>query len=382
MLAALSVGAAAAANDDLPSTSDTSVREVSDEAPGLEASSKAQGPKARGKAKRPKAIGRAMLHEGMVWIAPGKFWMGCDDDSFPDAKPLHEVSLKGFWIDITPVTNESFARFVRATGYKTVAEQTPKAEDFPGAPPENLVPGSLVFVPPPLAVSKRSHYAWWRYVPGANWQHPEGPGSDITGKEKHPVVQVAWADAVAYAKWAGKRLPTEAEFEYAARGGGDRKRFAWGDQFKPDGKWQANIWQGVFPTSNTVEDGFATTSPVATFPANGFGLYDMAGNVWQWCADWYRADYYKMLAAASVAAPAVADGTPAAASVAVGAVIQNPSGPADSFDPRERGVAKRVQRGGSFLCTDQYCARYLVGARGRGEPSSGSSNVGFRCASD
>lgn len=307
-----------------------------------------------------KKIGQ--IGKDMVSIPPGTFWMGCNDRSFSDVLPIHQVHIDGFWIDKTPVTNEQFARFVRATGYKTVAEQKPKAEDFPGAPKENLVPGALVFTPPQGPVSLRSHYQWWRYVPGACWLHPQGPKSNLKGIGQHPVVQIAWDDAAAYARWAGKRLPTEAEFEYAARGGLDRKTFVWGDDFKPGGKWQANTWQGNFPARNTAEDGFVTTAPVASFPANGYGLYDMAGNVWEWCSDWYRPDYYKSFAPDQIA--------------------NNPKGPAESWDPHEPGVAKRVQRGGSFLCTDQYCARYMVGARGKGEPSSGCSNVGFRCVKD
>lgn len=300
--------------------------------------------------------------DAMVKIPAGIFWMGCEDPSLVDVRPIHQVRVDGFWLDKTLVTNDQFARFVRSTNYKTVAEQKPDAKDFPGAPPENLVPGSLVFTPPPSTVPLSSHYRWWNYVPGASWKHPEGPKSNILGRAKHPVVQVAFDDAVAYAKWAGKRLPTEAEFEYAARGGLDRKLYSWGEVLKPNGKWKANIWQGRFPSQNTKEDGFRNTSPVGTFPANGYGLYDMTGNVWEWCSDWYRSDYYS--------------------SLPEGQIAINPKGPTDSFDPYEAGVPKRVQRGGSFLCTDQYCARYLVGARGKGEPSSGCSNVGFRCASD
>jgi formylglycine-generating enzyme len=263
-------------------------------------------------------------------------------------------------MDKTAVTNEEFARFVQSTGYKTVAERKPEAKDFPDAPPENLVAGALVFTPPSHPVSKVSHYNWWRYVPGANWLHPEGPASNLIGKSQHPVVQVAWEDANAYAKWAGKRLPTEAEFEYAARGGLSGKAFSWGDELRPHGHWQANIWQGIFPYKNTAEDGFATTAPVASFPPNGYDLYDMTGNVWQWCSDWYRPDYYLNFASQKL--------------------VNNPRGPTESFDPNEPGVAKRVLRGGSFLCTDQYCARYFVAARGKGEPSSGCCNIGFRCA--
>jgi len=299
--------------------------------------------------------------QGMVLIPEGTFWMGCEEKSFIDAKPFHKVHIDNFWLDKTAVTNEQFAKFVKATGYTTVAEQKPDAKDFPGAPPENLVAGALVFVAPDHPVPLNSHYQWWRYVPGANWRHPEGPGSDLSGRLNHPVVQIAWPDARSYAQWAGKRLPTEAEFEYAARGGLDRKTYSWGDDFKPGGKWQANIWQGRFPSGNTADDGFVTTAPVGSFPANHYGLYDMTGNVWQWCSDWYRPDYYGSLAPAP-------------------SVVDNPQGPGDSLDPREPGAKKRVQRGGSFLCTDQYCARYLVGARGKGEIESGCCNVGFRCA--
>jgi sulfatase modifying factor 1 len=292
--------------------------------------------------------------EGMVWIPGGKFWMGGDDSSSPDAKPVHEVTVDGFWIDRTEVTNRQFARFVKATGYVTVAERKPDARDFPDAPPEILVPGSLVFTPPAGQVSLDDPLVWWRYVPGADWRHPEGPDTTIDGKDDFPVVQVCWDDAVAYARWASKALPTEAEWEYAARGGRVRAPFVWGDELSPSGKWQANIWQGSFPSRNTSEDGFSRTAPVATFPPNAFGLFDMAGNVWEWCADWYRPGYEVTQA-------------------------RNPQGPETSFDPHESSVRKRVQRGGSFLCTDTYCTSYRPGARGKGSPDSAASHVGFRC---
>jgi len=288
--------------------------------------------------------------------------MGVEMRSFPDAAPVHQVQLNDFWIDRTEVSNDQFAQFVKSTNYKTVAERKPDAKDFPEAEAKDLQPGSIVFSPPPKAVSKDEPYSWWRYVPGACWMHPEGPGTDLKNRGDYPVVHVAWEDAMAYAKWAGKRLPTEAEFEYAARGGLDRKLYSWGDEFKPGNKWQANIWQGVFPQSNTSEDGYAGASPVRSFPPNGYGLYDMSGNVWEWCQDWYRPDYYRSFAKDEIA--------------------KSPKGPADSYDPAEPGLAKRVQRGGSFLCTDQYCARYIVGARGKGEISSATSHVGFRCVSD
>jgi len=299
-------------------------------------------------------------YKEMTLIPAGTFWMGCEEKSFIDVRPVHKVHIDSFFLDTKLVTNEQFAQFVQATGYVTVAEQKPDARDFPGAPAENLVPGSLVFSPPAQPVSLGSHYRWWRYVPGASWKHPEGAGSSLKGRESYPVVQVAWPDALAYAKWAGKRLPTEAEFEYAARGGLDRKIYSWGDDLKPDGSWRANVWQGIFPVHNSREDGFCGTSPVGSFAPNGYGLYDMTGNVWEWCSDWYQADYYQ--------------------SFSPGEVAYNPQGPEESLDPLEPGVLKRVLRGGSFLCTDQYCARYLVGARGKGEVNSGLSNVGFRCA--
>lgn len=296
---------------------------------------------------------------GMVWIPGGTFWMGCEDCEMPDTTPVHLVEVDGFWIDRTPITNAEFARFVERTGYVTVAERKPDPKVYPQVDPKDLVAGSAVFSPPSNDVRLDDITQWWRYVPGASWKHPEGPASTLEGRENHPVVQISWEDAIAYAEWAGKRLPTEAEFEFAARGGKDRDRYAWGNDLKPDGQWAANIWQGRFPSNNTAEDGYSRTSPVMAFPANGFGLYDVGGNVWQWCSDWYRPDYFATLAAS-------------------GAAI-NPQGPADSYDPQEPGVAKRVQKSGSFLCSDRYCSRYLVGSRGRGAVDSGGSNTGFRC---
>ncbi len=301
--------------------------------------------------------------EGMAWIPGGTFWMGCDDCNMPDAEPVHLVTVGGYWMDTTPVTNADFEKFVKATGYKTIAEIKPKKEDFPGVPVSKLVAGSAVFNPPNQEIPLNNPLAWWKYQAGANWRHPEGPQSNIIKRMDHPVVQVGWVDAVAYAKWAGKRLPTEAEFEFAARGGLDRNKFAWGNELKPNGKWAANIWQGKFPNKDGGEDGFkSTTSPVKYFPANGFGLYDVGGNVWQWCSDWYRPDYFQ-----------TSDSKVA---------VKNPTGPSDSVDPDEPGIPKRVQKSGSFLCSDQYCARYHVGSRGKGEPGSGGDNVGFRLVKD
>ncbi len=295
----------------------------------------------------------------MVWVPGGTFWMGCEGCDMPDALPAHLVSLDGFWMDRTPVTNREFAQFVAATGYVTIAERALDPRNFPGVPADKLVPGSTVFTPTSTPVPLDNPLQWWRYTPGASWRHPQGAGSGVDTKPDHPVVHVAIADAEAFAAWAGKRLPTEAEFEFAARGGLDRHLYPWGNEMTPAGKAVANTWQGQFPARDRAEDGYRSTSPVTAFAPNGFGLYDMGGNVWQWCSDWYRPDTY----ATRAKPPAV---TPA------------PRGPAASFDPQEPGAAKRVLRGGSFLCTDQYCARYLVGSRGKAEISSGTSNLGFR----
>ncbi|MEQ1823468.1 MAG: formylglycine-generating enzyme family protein [Fimbriimonadaceae bacterium] len=275
---------------------------------------------------------------GMTWIPGGTFTMGSERDRADEA-PAHSVALDGFWIDNTEVTNGQFAEFVKATKYQTVAEKNP---DIPGVPKEKLVPGALVF----------KAGAGWTYVPGANWRHPEGPGSTIEKKLDHPVVQVCWEDAAAYAKWAGKTLPTEAQFEYAARGGRTGARYSWGDA--PPVK-QANFWQGSFPEKNDNTDGFLTTSPVRSFEPNGFGLYDMAGNVWEWCQDWYRPDAYKSAAS------------------------KNPSGPPNSNDPDEPGMPKRVVRGGSYLCADCYCQGYRLTARMKSSPDTGLMHTGFRC---
>lgn len=309
---------------------------------------------------------------GMVWIPGGEFSMGSTDptrdvcggnDPMPDARPIHRVHVDGFWMDATEVTNAEFARFVAATNYVTVAERKPRPEDYPGAPAELLVPGSVVFTPPEGPVSLNSALGWWRYVPGAHWRRPEGRNSDLKGRGKHPVVHIAYEDAEAYAKWAKRRLPTEAEWEFASRGGQTGKRYTWGDDLQLDGKWMANIFEGQFPHRNTSADGFAATAPVGSFPANPYGLSDMGGNVWEWCSDWYRPDAYTRQIEA-----------------AKGGVVSNPRGPAqkESFDPQEPGQPKRVQRGGSFLCTDQYCTRYMVGTRGKGSPDTGSNHVGFR----
>lgn len=303
----------------------------------------------------------------MVWIPGGEFSMGsdaaaealCDLPGITlDAQPIHRVSVRGFWMDRTEVTNAQFAAFVGATGYVTLAERRPDPADFPGAPAHLLVPGSTVFTSPGRPVDLGNALQWWRYVPGADWRHPEGPASGLAGREQYPVVHVAFADAEAYAAWAGARLPTEAEWEFAARGGLVGNLYAWGNEMTANGRHHANTHQGAFPVSDDGSDGYAGIAPVAQYAPNGYGLFDVGGNVWEWVSDWYRPDYYAAVAARGVAV--------------------DPTGPADSLDPAEPGVAKRVQRGGSFLCTDQYCSRYMMGTRGKGEVSTGSNHLGFR----
>ena len=307
--------------------------------------------------------------EGMAWIPGGEFSMGSEDPTslscggknpMADARPVIRVAVDAFWMDKTEVTNAQFAAFVAATGYKTIAEIAPTKEEFPTAPPENLVAGSTVFTPSPNPISLEDYFQWWRYEKGADWRHPEGPQSDIKGKDNYPVVQVAYPDAVAYAKWAGKRLPTEAEWEFAARGGLSGSVYAWGNELNPGGKFMANTWQGRFPVKDEGKDGFPGLAPVAQFPPNGYGLHDESGNAWEWVSDWYRPDAYARLKLA-------------------GGVAKNPAGPASPYDPAEPTEKKRVHRGGSFLCTDQYCTRYMVGTRGKGEANTASNHVGFRC---
>lgn len=301
---------------------------------------------------------------GMRWIPPGEFVMGSDTGP-RNEQPPHSVRLGGFWMDEREVTNAQFRRFVEATGYVTTAERAPDWEEMkrqlpPGTPrPDEglLVPGSMVFTPPAGTVPLDDPSAWWRWVPGACWKHPEGPDSTIEGREDHPVVQVSWDDASAYAKWAGKRLPTEAEWEYAARGGLEGSRFTWGNRV-PDDDAPANIWQGEFPHSNTARDGYERTAPAGSFAPNGYGLRDMAGNVWEWCSDWYAADAYEG---------------------AAGALSVDPAGPAEGRDPAEPYAPKRVTRGGSFLCHASYCESYRTAARRGTAPDTGMSHIGFRC---
>lgn len=294
--------------------------------------------------------------EPMALIKGGTYQMGSND--FADSKPVHAVTVNSFYMDTHEVTNAQYAAFVKATGYVTVAEQKLNPADYPDVPADKLVPGSAVFTPPSHSVSLDNPMQWWEYKPGANWMHPQGPQSNINGKDNEPVVQVCFIDAAAYAKWAGKRIPTEAEWEYAARGGKTFSKYYWGSELKPGGKWIANIFQGHFPDKNALEDGFAGLAPVKSFPANPYGLYDMDGNVWEWCSDLYRPDTYTANA------------------------VTNPQGPKDSYDPDEPNMEKHVQRGGSFLCSDDYCIRYKAGSRGKGETSSAGNNLGFRCVKD
>ena len=308
--------------------------------------------------------------EGMVWVPGGVFRMGSESPvAQPEESPVHRARVDGFFMDRHEVTNDQFAAFVRATGYRTVAERPVDWEVLstqlpPGTPkpaPELLEPGALVFRPSASVDSLRDYSRWWVWVPGASWRHPEGPGSTLDGRGDHPVTMVAWEDASAYADWAGKRLPTETEWERAARGGVEGAEFVWGDSPPGDGSQPANIWQGVFPTDNTTKDGHAGAAPVGSYASNGYGLHDMTGNVWEWCSDWYRPDAY------------------------CGREMElqlNPTGPRASMDPSEPGVPKRVARGGSFLCHESYCLRYRPSARIGTAIDSGMSHLGFRCVQD
>ncbi|MEZ6062503.1 MAG: formylglycine-generating enzyme family protein [Planctomycetaceae bacterium] len=303
--------------------------------------------------------------DGMVWIPGGVFVMG-NDFGPPDEAPRHAVALDGFWMDSHEVTNRQFQAFVDATGYVTTAEQPPTFRSIrPGSPMQNAAileeynqPGSICS----LQINSEADidpvkgpYSWWDYVVGADWKHPLGPKDSIDDFMDHPVVHVSWLDAKAYCDWAGKSLPTEAQWEYASRGGHEGRVYPWGNTRNPDGTWLHNIWQGNFPLENTLADGFERTSPVGRFPANDFGLFDMSGNVWEWCADYYQPDYY------------------------FNSPIKNPPGPKDSFDPQEPDYIKRVQRGGSFMCSEQYCIGYRVASRMKGEEDTGAFHTGFRC---
>jgi formylglycine-generating enzyme len=311
------------------------------------------------------------IHENMVWIPGGEFSMGAVNpvgikdggkEIMNDGRPIHRVYVDGFYMDETEVTNAQFAAFVKATGYITAVEKKPTKEEFPDAPEESLVIGSVVFTPPKEDIRLDDYMRWWTYTKGADWKHPLGYGSDLQGKENYPVVHITWEDAAAYAKWAGKRLPTEAEWEFASRGGNAGEIYAWGNQFKPNGQSMANVFDGKFPGIDNGADGYIGIAPVKRYAPNKYGLYDIAGNVWEWCSDWYSAEYY--------------------AQCAKNKITKNPKGPAASYDPQELMQQKKVQRGGSFLCTDQYCTRYMLGTRGKGEYKSATNHIGFRCVAD
>lgn len=307
----------------------------------------------------------------MILIPGGEFVMGTDEvDSYEHERPAHNVRVKSFWMDETEVTNAAFEEFVRATNYVTVAERKPSWEEIrkqvaPGTPkPADslMVPGSLVFSPPKEPVMLNDYSQWWRWQTGANWKHPEGPASTLEGLWNHPVVHVAYEDALAYAKWKGKRLPTEAEWEFASRGGKQQQRYSWGSEVSPQGKMMANTFQGSFPVSDLKEDGFESTAPVKSFPPNDYGLYDMIGNVWEWTSDWYDVNYFDDLA--------------------LRAVNDNPTGPEKPFDPNDPYAIKRVTKGGSFLCASNYCTNYRPSARQGSAFDSGQSHLGFRCVKD
>jgi len=297
---------------------------------------------------------------GSVWIPGGTFLMG-SDRHYPEEAPAHKVTVGGFWMDIHAVTNREFQRFVAETGHVTLSEKPARAEDYPGALPELLAPSSVVFMKPVTPVDMRNAYNWWTYVKGADWRHPRGPESSLDGLDDHPVVHVGFDDAEAYAAWAGKALPTEAEWEYAARGGLEGAEYVWGDEYMPDGKAMANTWQGPFPYQNSLVDGFEWTSPVATFPANAYGLYDMAGNVWEWTTDWYQ-EHGQITRSCCT--------------------LDNPrGGDRDrSVDPRDQiRIPRRVMKGGSYLCAPNYCLRYRPAARMAQAIDTATCHVGFRC---
>ncbi len=302
------------------------------------------------------------LRAGMVRLDGGTFRMG-SEQFYPEEAPVHHVALDPFWIDAKPVTVRDFRRFAEETGYVTHAERAPDPADYPGADPALLVPGSVVFRKPPERVPLGDWRRWWAWVPGADWRHPGGPGTSVKGRDRHPVVHVAHADAVAYAQWAGKALPTEAEWEYAARGGLDQAPWAWGEEERPGGRLMANHWQGEFPWENLKARGWEGTSPVGTFPPNGHGLSDMVGNTWEWTDDWYTHAH------AAAPSPCCAPRNPRSLDAAA------------SCHPGEPGgdIPRRTIKGGSHLCAPNYCLRYRPAAR-QGEPiDTTTSHIGFRC---
>ena len=309
---------------------------------------------------------------GMVWLPGGQFTMG-SDTHYPEERPAHRVRVDGFFADTRAVSNREFARFVADTGYVTIAERYLNPANYPGAASADLVPGALVFRRTKGSVPLDDYRRWWEFVPGAHWRRPEGPDSSIDGREDHPVVQVAYADVLAYARWAGKALPTEAQWEYAARGGLEGAEYAWGEEFMPDGEVMANTWHGRFPWENLAPAGVVGTMPGGSFPANGYGLYDVCGNVWEWTRDWY---------AAHAAEPGAGHAAEPAACCAPVAVRENPRGgkPGASIDPAVSAVLpRRTVKGGSWLCAPSYCLRYRPAARQPQTIDTATNHLGFRC---
>ena len=313
---------------------------------------------------------KIIIEDGMVWIPSGSFLMGSESNlALDDESPVHKIYVDGFWMDMTEITNTQFSEFIESTGYKTTAEIEPSWEELKKSlPPDTKKPhdsllkaASLVFKPTKGPVDLNNYGAWWHWVSDANWKQPEGPGSTIVGRENHPVVHISWYDANKFAEWAGKRLPTEAEWEWAARGGLEGKEYSWGSEPIYKGELKSNIWDGNFPYENNLNDDFFYTSPVGSFKPNAYGLYDMAGNVWEWCSDWYDYDYYKSIK---------------------NDIAENPQGPVNSYDPFSLFNQQKVMRGGSFMCNSSYCSGYRVSARMKSSPDTGLHHTGFRCVED
>ncbi len=306
--------------------------------------------------------------DAMVWLPGGKFIMG-SDRHYPEEAPAQLESVGGFWIDRYPVTNSQFQAFVAATGHWTLAERPADASAYPGAEAAMLAPASIVFTPPSHPVDLSDPYRWWSYVPGADWQHPGGPCTSLRERLDHPVTHVAWPDALAYANWAGKQMPTEAEWEYAARGGLTGAEFAWGDEISPGGRYLANTWQGEFPYQNLQLDGYAGTSPVGAFPANGYGLHDMIGNVWEWTSDWYADRHF------------AATNTPSCCGALAPRVDPVGGNGAESIEGAQLhlGIPRKVMKGGSHLCAPNYCRRYRPAARMPQPIDTSTCHLGFRC---
>jgi formylglycine-generating enzyme len=325
---------------------------------------------------RPKAATKAVPGEppaeNMQWVPGGTFMMG-SNNHYPEEAPVHIASVGGFWVDKYLVTNAQFRRFVEETGYVTFAERPPRAEDYPGAQPEMLKPGSVVFVKPSGPVDLRDYFQWWTWIAGADWRHPYGPQSSNADLDEYPVVHVAYEDIEAYARWAGKAIPSEAEWEFAARGGLEGKEYAWGSEFAPDGKQMANTWQGTFPHENLLTDGYEGSSPIGRFPANGYGIHDMIGNVWEWTSEWYETHHQRLQAGADRSS------TTEQAQTCCGQVSASDRAKDRSYDPSQPGhIPRKVMKGGSHLCAPNYCRRYRPAARMAQPIDTSTVHLGFR----